>query len=76
MTDGLTLANAHTGGTVQRANGYQADSGHQVRARAAVTNRNQTEEERHGLRRLNQVLDADRPLRDDVPRGFYLNLRV
>jgi len=29
-----------------------------------------------GLRRLNQILQQDRPLRDNVPRGFYLNIKI
>jgi len=32
--------------------------------------RDTTPEERDGLRRLNQILGQDRPLRDNVPRGF------
>ena len=33
-------------------------------------------EERDGLTRLNQILGSDKPLRDNVPRGFYLNIKV
>jgi hypothetical protein len=29
-----------------------------------------------GLRRLNSVLNHGEPLRDDVPRGYYLNITV
>jgi len=28
------------------------------------------------LKKLTRALDADKPLRHDVPRGFYLNRRV
>jgi len=76
MTDGLTFVNSQSPGTVSRTGGYQAESVREVRARAAVTDQRESEAERRGLRRLNQVLDQDRPLREDVPRGFYLNIQV
>lgn len=31
---------------------------------------------RKGLLRLNQLLGKDQPLDQDVPRGFYLNIKV
>tara|TARA_B100000475_G_scaffold184372_1_gene152602 strand:- start:229 stop:474 length:246 start_codon:yes stop_codon:yes gene_type:complete len=31
---------------------------------------------RRALAKLDQTLDANKPLREDVPRGFYLNIRV
>jgi hypothetical protein len=76
MTDGLAFLNGEQAGVVRRSNGYVAPGVREVQARAAVTNQNQTEQERRGLRRLNQVLSADQPLRDNVPRGFYLNIEV
>jgi|SaaInlV_150m_DNA_3_1039698.scaffolds.fasta_scaffold161929_1 hypothetical protein len=30
----------------------------------------------NALKKLTRVIDAGKPLRHDVPRGFYLNLRV
>ena len=33
-------------------------------------------EERDGLTRLNQILGSDQPLRDNVPCGFYLNIKL
>ena len=33
-------------------------------------------EERDGLTRLNQILGSDQPLRDNVPRSFYLNIKI
>jgi hypothetical protein len=33
-------------------------------------------ETQKGLLRLNQVMDKDQPLNQDVPRGFYLNIKV
>jgi len=48
----------------------------EVRARASAVRQDTTAEEREGLTRLNRILGQDRPLRRDVPRGFYLNIRV
>jgi len=31
---------------------------------------------RRALAKLDQTLDTDKPFRGDVPRGFYLNIRV
>ena len=31
---------------------------------------------RRALAKLDQTLDANKPFREDVPRGFYLNIRV
>ena len=33
-------------------------------------------EELDGLTCLNQILGSDQPLRDNVPRGFYLNIKI
>jgi hypothetical protein len=30
----------------------------------------------NALNKLTRVMDAGKPLRHDVPRGFYLNLRI
>jgi hypothetical protein len=59
-----------------RLQGYQTQSVHQIRARATHVDQQQSNEERKGLRRLNQILSQDQPLIDDVPRGFYLNIKV
>ena len=32
--------------------------------------------EQRGLRRLNSALASDLPLKDNVPRGYYLNILV
>jgi hypothetical protein len=56
--------------------GYQSDSLREVKSRAAVTREDPVAEERNNLRRLNSVLSNDKPLREDVPRGFYLNITV
>lgn len=76
MADGLTFLNGEAAGTVRRPTGYGAPALREVQARAAVSNPAQSEQERRGQRRLGQLLTAGRPLRDNVPRGFYLNIEV
>jgi len=60
--------------TPERPPGYaQADD---ARNRAAITEQRPNDHERKALTRLDKVLDAKRPPRQDVPRGFYLDIRV
>ena len=61
---------------IGRPSGYQADSVREVKARANTTEQEQSEQETLGLRRLNSALNHGEPLRDDVPRGYYLNITV
>lgn len=61
---------------VGRPSGYQAESVREVRARANTTEQTPSDQEKLGLRRLNAALNNDEPLRDDVPRGYYLNITV
>ena len=51
-------------------------SAREVEQQARVTKTADTPEFRRALDRLNRVLDEDKPLRDDVPRGYYLNLVI
>lgn len=44
--------------------------------RAGVLSDKESPENIRALKRLDHALSADQPLRGDVPRGFYLNLRV
>ena len=76
MADGLTFLNGEAADVVRRSDGYGAPNVREVQARAAVTTQGQSEQERRGLRRLSQLLTAGRPLSDNVPRGFYLNIEV
>ena len=76
MTDGLTIANAQLSGQTVRQNGYQSDALREVRARAATVDQGASAEEQRSLRRLNQVLDQNQPPRDNVPRGYYLNIKI
>ena len=54
--------------------GYRA--GQEAGSRARVSVPMDGPEVRRAVDKLNRVLDSGRPLRPDVPRGFYLNLRV
>jgi hypothetical protein len=60
--------------TSERSRGYS--SAEQVRNRAAVTNSNETPHERRALNRLDKVLDNITAPRPDVPRGYYLDIKV
>ncbi len=76
MTDGVDFTNSNALVPAERSGIYQGDAVREVRARAAAVRQDTTPEEREGLTRLNRILGQDRPLRRDVPRGFYLNIRV
>ena len=54
--------------------GYEASR--DVKNRASVTKPMNDPEFKNAVMRLNRDLEADAPLRHDVPRGFYLNVRV
>ena len=60
--------------TSERSRGYF--SAEQVRNRAAVTNSNETPHERRALTRLDKVLDKVTAPRPDVPKGYYLDIKV
>ncbi len=60
--------------TSERPRGYS--SAEQVRNRAAVSNPNETPHERRAVTRLGKVLDNNDMLRPDVPRGYYLDIKV
>ena len=76
MTDGVDFGNSPLLQPAGRPGLYQAESVREVKARAAVIPQDTTQQERDGLTRLNRILGQDRPLRRDVPRGFYLNIQV
>ena len=76
MTDGVGITNTGLPAVVKQPNLYQAETIRQVQARAESISQDTSPEERDELRRLNQILDQDRPLRDNVPRGFYLNIKI
>ena len=76
MTDGVGITKTGLSAVVKQPNLYQAETIRQVQVRAESISQDTSPEERDGLRRLNQILDQDRPLRDNVPRGFYLNIKI
>ncbi len=76
MADGLTVVNSEQAGLVKHSSGYGTPSVREVQARASVTNERQSDQERRSFQRLKQALSNDQPLRDNVPRGFYINIEV
>ena len=54
--------------------GYRA--GQELEGRARISAPMDGPEFCRALEKLGRVMDAGQPLRHDVPRGFYLNLRV
>lgn len=76
MTEGVDFTNSNALLPAERPGAYQAEAVREVRARAAAVRQDTTPKEREGLTRLNHILGQNRPLRRDVPRGFYLNIRV
>ncbi len=74
MTEASNIAGQALSGTETRPSGYRA--AREVQFRAAVSRLSETPQERKALSRLDRILEANRPLRDDVPRGFHINIRV
>jgi hypothetical protein len=58
----------------QALSGYEASK--EVDRQARITKPMDEPAFRRALAKLDQTLDSDRPFREDVPRGFYLNIRV
>ena len=76
MTDGLSVSKQAILELAQQRSVYQSEAVREIRARAAVTEGRQSENERKSLRRLNQILSLDQPMPNNVPRGYYLNIEV
>ena len=57
-----------------KAQGYR--EAHQVRIRAAATRPSDPPMVQKAITRLDQIMESNRPLRGDVPRGFYLNIEI
>ena len=76
MADGLITVNSEQAGLVKHSSDYGAPSVREVQTRASVSSERQSDQERRSLRRLNQALSNDQPLRDNVPRGFYINIEI
>ena len=70
----VVAPSVHGGKRPAAPKGYaQAD---EVALRAGVMNEEDSPQNKASLTRLNRVMDSGQPLRGDVPRGFYLNIRV
>ena len=76
MTDGVGTTKTTGMALIEQPSIYHTDSVREVRARAASVQQDQSPEELAGVVRLNQILGRNQPLRADVPRGFYLNIRI
>ena len=74
MTDASKIQNAEVTQSGARSGDYKA--AHRVKARASVTRPSDSPENQKSVRRLNGILASGRPLDGDMPRGFYLNIRV
>ena len=60
--------------TPSRPKGYRESRN--VEIRAAATRPEDPPRVRAALIRFDRLLSSGKPLREDVPRGFYLNIRV
>ena len=76
MSDELSVSKQAILERAQRPSVYQSEAVREIRARAAVTEEQQSENERKSLRRLNQILSLDQPLPNNVPRGYCLNIEI
>jgi hypothetical protein len=81
MSDDIRMVGAavqplkHSGQFRQQAlSGYEASK--EVDRQARITKPMDEPAFRRALDKLDQSLGAAKPLREDVPRGFYLNIRV
>ncbi len=74
MVDGSTISGQLPVRLAPSVEGYRASR--EVRARAAVTGNEETAHNRRSLNRLDLILKTGRPLKDEVPRGYYLDLKV
>ena len=76
MTDGLSVSKQTIFELARQPSVYQSETVREIRARVAVAEGRQSENERKSLRRLNQILSLDQPMPNNVPRGYYLNIEV
>ncbi|MDP6173410.1 MAG: hypothetical protein QGF09_04510 [Rhodospirillales bacterium] len=74
MSDGIQIPSLQTPVPQRASSGYQ--SAREVERRAAITRRNDAPAHTCAVDRLNRILESGKPLRDDVPRGFHLNIQV
>ncbi len=74
MADASTISGQSLIRLAPSAEGYRASR--DVKTRAAVTRSDETIQNRQALKRLDLILKTGRPLKDEVPRGYYLDLKV
>ena len=74
MADASTISGQSLIRLAPSADGYRASR--DVRTRAAVTKSAETIRNRQALNRLDLILKTGRPLKDQVPRGYYLDIKV
>ncbi len=74
MSDGIQIPGLQTPVPKRATSGYRM--AREVEQRAAVTRRSDEPAFMRAVDRLNRILEAGKPLRDDVPRGFHLNIQV
>ncbi len=74
MTDTANISNSHAVTLGGRKSSFQVAS--EARMRAAVTRGKDDAELHSALARLDRVLGSGKPLRFDVPPGYYINVRV
>lgn len=74
MADVSTISGQSLVRLAPSTDGYRASR--DVKTRAAVTKSADTIYNRQALKRLDLILKTGRPLKDQVPRGYYLDLKI
>lgn len=59
-----------------RGHARSFETARQAKARANVFQQQEEPQTKKALNRLDKILSTGRPLRDDVPRGYYVNIQV
>jgi hypothetical protein len=74
MANNIRITGSTTQPIVGDRNSYGAER--EERSRASRSSRGEGMDIRGALERLRRLLASGEPLRDDVPRGYYLNILV
>ena len=74
MSSNIRISGSTTQPVVADRGSYGADR--EERTRGSRTARRDGPDIRGALERLRRILASGEPLRDDVPRGYYLNILV
>ena len=74
MSDPFSISGSSALAVQEQASVYK-DS-REVHARARVTRRSDPPAMEQALNRLDQALGSGQPLSRDVPRGYYINIKV